>query len=138
MKIYFAASIRGGRNDVEIYQQMIEYLKTKGEVLTEHIGYNQVFAFEKSLTEKQIHDRDMQWLLSADIVVAEVTTPSLGVGYEIGRAIENNIPVLCLFRKNNSTSLSAMISGSDNVTTQYYTNVHEAFDILNKHLKHTN
>ena len=35
------------------------------------------------------------------VIVAEVTQPSLGVGYELGRAIENNIPTCCLFRPNN-------------------------------------
>ena len=38
MKIYFAGSIRGGRKDVLIYNNIINYLLTKGEVLTEHIG----------------------------------------------------------------------------------------------------
>jgi len=34
-------------------------------------------------------------------VVAEVTQPSLGVGYEIGRAIEKNKKILCLFRPDS-------------------------------------
>ena len=38
MKIYFAGSIRGGRDDQELYSAMIEELQTYGEVLTEHIG----------------------------------------------------------------------------------------------------
>lgn len=32
------------------------------------------------------------------MVVAEVTQPSLGVGYELGRAVALNKPILCLFR----------------------------------------
>ena len=38
MKIYFAGSISGGRNDKEFYLEIINLLKTYGEVLTEHIG----------------------------------------------------------------------------------------------------
>ena len=34
-------------------------------------------------------------------LVAEVTQPSLGVGYEIGRAIENKKKILCLFRPDS-------------------------------------
>ena len=49
--------------------------------------------------------------MRSDIVVAEVTNPSLGVGYEIGRALEHNIKVICLFRPTKGFSLSAMISG---------------------------
>ncbi len=37
-KIYFAASIRGGRDDVELYRELIDYMQTFGKVLTEHIG----------------------------------------------------------------------------------------------------
>ena len=87
MKIYFAGSIRGGRDDAKIYSQIIEFLQEYGQVLTEHIGkINLNTKGESTLSDKQIHDRDMKWLLDSDLMVAEVTNPSLGVGYEIGRA----------------------------------------------------
>lgn len=63
-------------------------------------------------SDKHIHDRDMAWLLNSDAVVAEVTQPSLGVGYEIGRAIDNNKKILCLFRPDSGKYLSAMIRGA--------------------------
>jgi hypothetical protein len=59
-------------------------------------------------------------------MVAEVSTPSLGVGYEIAKATEANIPILCLFCDNGKTSLSAMIEGSPRIITKYYTNTSEA------------
>jgi hypothetical protein len=62
-------------------------------------------------------------LRESDCLVAEVTTPSLGVGYEIGKATEWRKPVLCLFRSNQGRSLSAMIAGSDGVTLVEYKNV---------------
>ena len=37
-KFYFAGSIRGGRDDVELYRELIKYLQAFGRVLTEHIG----------------------------------------------------------------------------------------------------
>ena len=37
IKIYFAGSIRGGREDKILYSQIIENLKKYGTVLTEHI-----------------------------------------------------------------------------------------------------
>ena len=40
MNIYFSGSIRGGRDDVDIYNRIISYLKKYGNVLTEHIGDN--------------------------------------------------------------------------------------------------
>ena len=38
LNIYFAASIRGGRDQAEIYAQICELLSQHGTVLTEHIG----------------------------------------------------------------------------------------------------
>uniref|UniRef100_A0AC11ESI6 2'-deoxynucleoside 5'-phosphate N-hydrolase 1 n=1 Tax=Ovis aries TaxID=9940 RepID=A0AC11ESI6_SHEEP len=62
--------------------------------------------------DKLIHDRDVAWLQQADVVVAEVTQPSLGVGYELGRAVALRKPVLCLFRPKSGRVLSAMIRGA--------------------------
>ncbi|XP_071995556.1 5-hydroxymethyl-dUMP N-hydrolase isoform X2 [Engystomops pustulosus] len=64
--------------------------------------------------DKFIHDRDITWLQQADVVVAEVTQPSLGVGYELGRAVAMNKKMLCLFRVSSGRVLSAMIRGADN------------------------
>ena len=126
MKIYFAGSIRGGRDDAKIYAQIIELLQNYGEVLTEHIGSEKLIdKGEPNLSDKEIHDRDMKWLLESDIMVAEVTNPSLGVGYEIGRAIEEKKKVICLYRKSNNKRLSAMISGNINITKNYYNSVRD-------------
>ena len=37
-KIYFAGSIRAGRNDAELYSNIVKILKRYGTVLTEHVG----------------------------------------------------------------------------------------------------
>lgn len=119
MKIYFAGSITGGRDDSQLYSEIIEYLKSFGEVLTEHIGSKNISSMGED-NALFIHDRDMNWLLNADVIVAEVTTPSLGVGYEIGRAIENHKKVLCLYRPREGKRLSAMIRGCKDVTVIEY------------------
>src|SRR3989344_8006749 len=111
MKIYFAGSIRGGRDDFELYSKLIEHLKTHGEVLSEHIGDKNLTKLGESISEQQIHDRDLEWLLSCNVVVAEVSTPSLGIGYEIGRGVENDKNILCLYRSQEGKKLSAMIAG---------------------------
>lgn len=113
MKIYFAGSIRGGREDREWYQQIVGELQRYGEVLTEHVGDVALGADgDKNLTVAQIYERDMAWLMSADVVVAEVTSPSLGVGYELRAAEGHKLPVLILFNEDSERSLSAMIAGS--------------------------
>ena len=132
MKIYFAGSIRGGRDDAEIYAQIIEFLQEFGEVLTEHVGEKNLNSMgESALSDKDIHDRDMGWLIDSDIIIAEVTNPSLGVGYEIGRAIELNKNIVCLYRTKTDKRLSAMIAGSENLDIIEY----EDFNSLKQQLE---
>lgn len=127
MKIYFSGSIRGGRNDAELYGELIWELKKYGNVLTEHVGSPSP---EEDLSDRQIHDRDIQWLREADVVLAEVTTPSLGVGYEIAKAISFDKPIYCLYRDQAETSVSAMIKGSPEVTCYSYSEASDAFAIF--------
>ncbi len=120
MKIYFAGAIRGGREDAAIYLELVELLRAYGTVLTEHVADEQLTSLGESNDDRAIHDRDLAWLREADCLVAEVTTPSLGVGFEIGKATEWGTRVLCLFRPGAGRALSALIAGSDRVTVREY------------------
>jgi len=123
MDIFFSGSIRGGRDDATLYREIIEMLDDYGDVLTEHVGSEDVEAEEAAvgLADDDIYDQDIAWLRQADAVVAEVTTPSLGVGYELGRAVAWGTPVLCLYRPDGEHDLSAMVRGNDDVTVEEYT-----------------
>ncbi|KAI6659097.1 2'-deoxynucleoside 5'-phosphate N-hydrolase 1 [Oopsacas minuta] len=114
LNIYFAGSIAAGRQDADVYAKLVEILKGYGTVLTEHVGSANVEELEKGLTNKGIHDRDIDWLVKTDVFIAEVTQPSLGVGYEIGRCVAMGKRVLCLFRPESGKRLSSMIRGADN------------------------
>jgi len=121
LKIYFAGSIRGGREQIDIYQKMITHLKTFGQVLTEHVGEaNLTDKGEKGLDDSSIYQRDIDWLKSSDMVVAEVSNPSLGVGFEIAKAIEFQKQVICFYRKQQDKRLSAMIAGCPDVNVFNY------------------
>ena len=128
MKIYFAASIRGGREDQNKYNELIRFLSSKVEVLTEHVGDSSLEQTgEQNLSDKEIYERDLDWLESADAIIAEVTNPSLGVGYELGIAEKLGKPVLCLFDdSDHNRNLSAMISGNHKITTFRYTSLDQA------------
>jgi len=130
MKIYFAGSMRGGRDDQKIYAEIIQFLQDYGEVLTEHVGENISQQGEKILSDKDIFRTDVAWLKEATVVVAEVTNPSLGVGYEIGRAESLDKPILCLFRKPSERELSAMIGGNKNLHVKTYNVVQDIPGIL--------
>ena len=135
MKIYFAASIRGGREDWTSYLEIVRQLREYGQVLTEHVGDAELSAVGEDIGDRKIHDRDLSWLKDSDYLVAEVTTPSLGVGYEIGKATEWGKPVLCLYRPAEGRSLSAMISGSNAVTLKEYQSPTELPEIFERFLQ---
>ncbi len=134
MKIYFAGSIRGGRDDQELYFAVIAELQKYGTVLTEHIGDKSLTGFgEVKRTDKEIFDRDMEWVREADLIVAEVSTPSLGVGYELGQAEAMGKPVLCLYRETEGKRLSAMVAGNGYFPIHIYKDLEDVSAILKKH-----
>jgi hypothetical protein len=144
MKIYFAGSIRAGRDDATIYETMITWLRSYGEVLTEHVGNPLLSAAGDGHLKvacgpdnRYIHDRDMAWLTACDLVIAEVTTPSLGVGYELGWATVLEKPVLCLYRIIAGRPLSAMIAGSPGMQAAEYSSMDEAKRIMEEFIKKT-
>ena len=131
MKIYFAGAIRGGRKDADLYFKIINYLENYGIVLTEHVGSTELSEKgEVSKTDNDIFKRDLNWLQSADVVVAEVSTPSLGVGYELGIIEKLNIPVLCLYQPTMGKRLSAMINGNE----KFQCEVYQGFEEAKKHI----
>ena len=131
-KIYFCGSIRGGRNDADLYRKIIDRIKMLGNtVLTEHIASPEVFGLERNQTDNEIWEQDMAWLRQSDMVIAECSTPSLGVGYELAEAkyLSKETYVFAK-QKELSSSLSAMISGDPYYTVFIYTSEDELFDRL--------
>ncbi len=125
-KIYFACSIRGGREDAKTYAALVEHIKTKANVLTEIFADGKLTSQGMNKPSKAIWQTDMNWIKEADAVIAEVTNPSLGVGYEISKAEDMGKPVLALFYNDKERKLSAMIDGSPNVKTIHYTELIDA------------
>ncbi|KAJ3275022.1 hypothetical protein HDV01_001528 [Terramyces sp. JEL0728] len=125
-----SVSAIGGSQDANLYQQLINHLKTYGQVLTEHVGDSKRLA-QMDLEDTEIWNQDMKWLRESKIVVAECTVPSLGVGYELGIAESLKLPVLCLYR-GRQQNLSAMITGNPSFSTAYYTDVTEAYDLIDE------
>lgn len=132
MKIYFAGSIRGGRQDASLYYEIVRQLQKHGEVLTEHVADTELGVLGQDIGDRKIHNRDLGWLKESDYLVAEVTTPSLGVGYEIGKATEWGKPVLCLYRPGEGRTLSAMISGCNGVILREYQTTQELRKIFDE------
>ncbi|HEX7705648.1 MAG TPA: nucleoside 2-deoxyribosyltransferase [Thermoanaerobaculia bacterium] len=138
--IYFSGSISSGRQDADLYRRIVQVLREAGhrvldgDVTARAAGHDaratavavpggaahsvegggQLDAFE-------IFDRDMSWLAEAEVVVAEVSRPSTGVGYEIAAARHlYRIPVIALYRPAWTSRCSAMISGDRGIQVIEY------------------
>lgn len=129
-KIYFAGSIRGGRVDASLYQRMIEYIQRTDIVLTEHVGRPELNLLEQGRDkDHDIYDQDTGWLRESDIVVAECTCPSLGVGYELAFAEKLGIPCH-IFYDRTKCQLSAMLTGNPYFQIHPYEDEKEIFETL--------
>jgi phage terminase large subunit-like protein len=117
-RIYLSGSISGGRADLPIYRAIAARLRAEGfEVLAGEVIDEAPYEPD----DRAVFERDMAWLREADVLVAEVSTPSLGVGYEIAAArYLRGIPVVCLFRPGRVDHLSAMIAGDGDIITVRY------------------
>jgi len=122
MKIYFAASVTNTFRDIDLYNKIIKYLTRYGIILNKKIGDKDFWRERKKIifSKEQAHDFDFKLLSKADVVIAEITNPSLGVGYEIGRAIERKKPVLGLYNKKFEKQISPMILGSPDIVIKSY------------------
>jgi len=110
-KVYFAGSIRGGQNDTALYHEIISYINESDQVLTEQVGDIHHNAMEHGrIKDQEIYEQDTAWLRKCDLVIAECTHPSLGVGYEMAYAEKYEKPVYIFYRRQE-TQLSAMLTG---------------------------
>ena len=141
-KVYFAGSIRGGREDAALYRRIIEYIQKTDTVLTEHVGDLSLSKHEGS-TPKGFSDgekdvaiylQDTGWLQESDIVVAECTTPSLGVGYELAYAEKLGKPVH-IFYDMTRTTLSAMLTGDKYFDIHPYKTEEEIYPVIDSILQ---
>ena len=123
-KIYFACSIRGGRDSADTYEQIVILLNQKATILTEIFADQKLTESGMNKPSEDIWSIDTAWVKKSNALVAEVTQPSLGVGYEIALAESLGKPILCLYKKN-SKKLSAMLEGCPNAKILSYDNLEQ-------------
>ena len=137
-KIYFAGSIRGGRVDAALYRRIIAYLQRDHVVLTEHVGDLSLSVLERGrASDSAIYLQDTSWLRDCDLLIAECTCPSLGVGYELAYAEQLGKPCHLFYRKDQ-VQLSAMLTGDPYFKIYPYQTEQELFDLLDSILTGNN
>lgn len=127
--IYFACAITAGREYADRYQTIIDAIKAGGGAVLSELFADQSIdpgkGTAQASTPHGIWKTDLSWIKQASGIIAEVSQPSFGVGYEIAKAHEWNIPVLALYNPQPGKKLSSMIVGSPNVTVFEYQRIDE-------------
>ena len=113
MNVYLACTVRGDRGALASTRAVAAHLEQSGHaVLTSHLLDDGVDAAESALTERDVFDRDMEWLDRADVVIAEASGSSFGVGFEVGYSLGVGRPVLLLYDAARRTQVSRLIVGN--------------------------
>jgi hypothetical protein len=117
LRVYLACTVRGDRGGVDAGRVVARGLAARGHrVLTEHLLRDDVEAMEGALADADVFLRDLAWLDACDVVVAEASASSFGVGFEVGytlaRAIETGRRVFLLFHEDRRAAISRLILGN--------------------------
>jgi 2'-deoxynucleoside 5'-phosphate N-hydrolase len=121
--IYFSGAITGGREDVALYTRIIRALEAAGyRVFPGAVASEHVPVSGEDIDGSEIFQRDIGWIDESDVVVAEVSKPSTGVGYELAYALhQRQLPVICLWRPAYYPRCSAMVRGNPGIELISYT-----------------
>jgi nucleoside 2-deoxyribosyltransferase len=136
MNIYFACSITGGRESESVYQVIAAALTGDGHMVpTAHLAESGAGAKEAAIDPRTVYSRDTDWIRACDALIAEVSVPSHGVGYEIGFALGLGKRVLALHEQERK--VSKMISGNpdSNLTLTTYKSPDDAVAQIREYLR---
>jgi len=135
MNIYFACSITGGRDFEPVYQAIISALLADGHVVpTAHLADSSVKTLESIVNPREVYERDANWIRNCEALIAEVSTPSHGVGYEVAYALSIGKPVLCIYQQDQT--ISKMLSGNSHacILVRPYHDANDAIAIIRSFL----
>lgn len=117
MNVYLACTVRGDRAAIATVRFLADALERLGHtVLTRHLLADDADAEEGRLAERDVFARDLRWLESADVLIAEASGSSFGVGFEVGyvtgRAAATGQRVLLLYDAGRRGRISRLIAGN--------------------------
>ena len=107
------------------------------EVPTAHLTRSNVMALKKVIDPREVYDRDVAWIRACDALIAEVSLPSHGVGYEIGFAVEQGRPVLCLAQADIEVSKTIIGNSRLSLQVKYCQDETEEITLIRKFLSDT-
>jgi len=117
VRVYLACTIRGDRSRLPIARALGAAIVSSGhELLTGRFLDDTAEDDDGRLTAAQVFERDLAWLDDCDVLVAEASGSSYGVGFEVGyvlgRADRSGKHVMLLYDAARQNQISRMISGN--------------------------
>jgi NAD(P)-dependent dehydrogenase (short-subunit alcohol dehydrogenase family) len=137
MRVYLACTVRGDRGGLAVARAVAARLAHHGHtVVTTHLLEDNVDDAEAALTERGVYERDIAWLEDCELLVAEASGSSYGVGFEVGYVLgRSNLSgqrVLLLYDATTAARVSRLIAGNShpNCTVYAYHGVDELMAFL--------
>jgi nucleoside 2-deoxyribosyltransferase len=115
--IYLACTVRGDRGAIAGLRAVVDALEADGHtILTKHLLDDNVEGAESTLTERAVYERDVAWLESCDVLIADASGSSFGVGFEVGyvlgRSDRTNQRVVMIYRADRRDAISRLVVGN--------------------------
>jgi nucleoside 2-deoxyribosyltransferase len=115
--VYLACTVRGDRSALESTRAIAATITALGHtLLTAHLLEDDADAAESALSERDVYERDLEWLSRADVLIAEASGSSYGVGFEVGyflaNAGERGRHMLLVYDDARRTSVSRLVVGN--------------------------
>jgi len=137
----FTSVSNNGLNKYKIYYEILKKqfpnaeIKTPNDILIYRLNFERV---NKNATVKQIADAmvkyDIEQVTSSDLIVADVSIASTGLGIELGSLMGKRKKIL-LFALKDFTISNMVIGAFDNVNLVRYNRLEELDMLLNESLK---
>lgn len=121
MKAYFTAAIARSPDQSAHYMGIIDHIQHLGHsVSSAHTtAAKPTIDQDDRKTVLDFQEKVEKWIHDCDFMIADVTYPSVSVGYEISHALRLNKPVLVFYEKNGPPSL-LRFHENDNMATEHY------------------
>lgn len=134
MRVYLACAMTHPKRDTTVVKAVLRALSEAGhEVLTPHVVGEVEERCGDALSDAELTRRDLGWLEQADCLVAEVSTPSHGVGIEVMVALSAGKPVLAI--AHAEARVSRLLSGLPGLTLARYSSHNQAVALVGAFLQ---
>lgn len=125
MKIYLAHSLTQAPEEFKTEMiKLRELLKTKYEVL--------IFKGLIDGTPEDVYRHDVQCVKDCDLLLAEVSYPAIGLGFEIATAINQSKKILAVAKKDAKVSRLVLGIKETNYSFKRYNKIEEILEIIKK------